>query len=448
LEDCIVTKTGKKTGEKRERPDVAKMKGKKPDLNYLADSINTRERLTKTDVLKVAWEQGEELILARATCKFRKIRFNKWLANNITEFGRARAYHYIAYADWYACLVTRRGEEPKLEVMWEKWQKISGNTSKGKDGQGKDGGTGDGGGGTGTGTGGGQGDGGTEDGEGQGESFSQDDGQGGRGQGQGQGGGSSGGTGGSGGGSIGGGGGHRQTQSEKQTGTGRSQGEEDQGRDQEQDRDQERSESRVVSVVFDGEEFLKLTRSESYMMKHLACDDRSEMLKVAYFMLLQMSREADGLEDDDDGGSKERSESRVVSVVFDGQEFLKLTRSESYMMKHLACDDRSEPPPGDLRLLRLLHDLLHPLPFGLLHDRVGLASFPPILDLVEHLFDRVHEEGGLDAEQHHGKYGGHFVIRGGSLPAADGLVEPGVGRHGPAPADVILTGPRPGARGA
>jgi hypothetical protein len=94
-------------------------------LTILKFRINSRERRSKADKVRLAEEQGNDLIQAREECERRGSphyrKWGKWLSENITEMCRARAYHYISFSER---LVTRRFTP---EEKWKEWQRISGN---------------------------------------------------------------------------------------------------------------------------------------------------------------------------------------------------------------------------------------------------------------------------------------------------------------------------------
>jgi hypothetical protein len=71
---------------------------------------------------------GRALIETRDECKRRGESFTEWLDKHrhVTKVGRARAYHYIAWAEY---LVTRRGAVTEEEAEAE-WRRISGNENK------------------------------------------------------------------------------------------------------------------------------------------------------------------------------------------------------------------------------------------------------------------------------------------------------------------------------
>lgn len=71
---------------------------------------------------------GDVLIEARAECRRRGIKWLAWLAANVTNVGRARVYHYIAFAE----LLVTRNLTP--DDQWEAWRRISGNVPKDDDG--------------------------------------------------------------------------------------------------------------------------------------------------------------------------------------------------------------------------------------------------------------------------------------------------------------------------
>jgi hypothetical protein len=98
------------------------------DLGQIARRLNTRERRSKADMVRVAREQGEDLLKAQGECKrpghpyYR--RFLIWLNEHITEFSQGRAYHYMQFAK----LIAARSFT--LAEQWEEWQRISGHAQE------------------------------------------------------------------------------------------------------------------------------------------------------------------------------------------------------------------------------------------------------------------------------------------------------------------------------
>ena len=103
----------------------------KIDLTIFAERINDRERRSQVDALRCAQEQANDLSKVRDECKRQGIKFDEWL-KNVTAFGRARAYHYLKFAEY---LVTR----PTMphDELWAERQRISGNRRVGAQGRGE-----------------------------------------------------------------------------------------------------------------------------------------------------------------------------------------------------------------------------------------------------------------------------------------------------------------------
>lgn len=100
------------------------------DLAIFAERINDRERKSQVDALRCAQEQANDLSKVRDECKRQNIKFDEWVKENVTAIGRARAYHYLKFAQ---CLVTR----PTMphDELWVEWQSISGNRRVGAQGR-------------------------------------------------------------------------------------------------------------------------------------------------------------------------------------------------------------------------------------------------------------------------------------------------------------------------
>lgn len=98
----------------------------KVNLAELAERINARERKSITDTLDTVWAQADDLLLAHGQCQREGTTpFRTWLRENITSMKRARAYHYLTFRRE----LSTRHDFPD-EVLWEFWQKISGNKPK------------------------------------------------------------------------------------------------------------------------------------------------------------------------------------------------------------------------------------------------------------------------------------------------------------------------------